>query len=165
MQWRHLIVCCPARPRSFPVKFSTRDHRSPVGSVSVSVESPSVPHQCRALQSTAVSVVGVTVNALHPGSVRTNLYSHIPQPLRFVFAKIVSPLLFRVRQIQFLGYVECMRCRLLSTMISLSVHMSVCHVAQPGGVCSVCGVIRCSLCKITLASCYLLCFLCHVSSV
>ena len=42
-------------------------------------------------------LAGVTVNVLHPGSVQTNLYSHMPEPLRFIFLNIVSPLLFRVR--------------------------------------------------------------------
>jgi len=44
-----------------------------------------------------VASVGVTVNVLHPGSVQTNLYSHMPQPVRFICANIVAPLLFRVR--------------------------------------------------------------------
>jgi len=35
------------------------------------------------------------------------------------------------------------------------VSLSVCHAAEFGGACSVCGVILCSLCQITLASCYL----------
>jgi len=45
-----------------------------------------------------LSFVGVTVNVLHPGSVQTNLYSNIPQPLPFIFLNIVAPLFFRVRQ-------------------------------------------------------------------
>jgi len=44
-----------------------------------------------------VAPVGVTVNSLHPGSVQTNLYSHMMQPVQFVCANIVAPLLFRVR--------------------------------------------------------------------
>jgi len=39
-------------------------------------------------------------------------------------------------------------------MLAVSVRRSVCHAAQLGGACSVCGVIRCSLCLITLASYY-----------
>jgi len=35
-----------------------------------------------------------------------------------------------------------------------SVRQSVCHTAQHGGACSVSGVIRCSFCQITLASCF-----------
>ena len=42
------------------------------------------------------------MNALHPGTVQTNLYANIPQPVRFIFVNIVAPLLFRVRHIEFL---------------------------------------------------------------
>jgi len=38
--------------------------------------------------------------------------------------------------------------------VCLSVCPSVCHAAEFGGACSVGGVIRCSLCRITLASCH-----------
>ena len=38
------------------------------------------------------------MNVLHPGSVQTNLYANIPQPLGFIFLYFVSPLFFRVRQ-------------------------------------------------------------------
>jgi len=67
----------------------------------------------------------------------------------------------------FLGCIECMRCRLLLPICAVSVRQSVrpsvclsvpqslCHAAKFGGACSVWGVIRCSLCQITLASCYL----------
>jgi len=34
-----------------------------------------------------------------------------------------------------------------------SLSQSVYHAPQLGGACSVCGVIRCSLCQITFASC------------
>jgi len=34
-----------------------------------------------------------------------------------------------------------------------SIRQSVCHMAEFDGVCSVCGVIWCSLCQIILASC------------
>jgi len=44
----------------------------------------------------------VTVNAIHPGSVQTNLHSHYPKPLRFIFQNIVSPMFFRVRCLHFL---------------------------------------------------------------
>ena len=45
---------------------------------------------------------GVTVNVLHPGSVQTNFYSNIVQPLGFIFLYIISPLFFRVRRSTFL---------------------------------------------------------------
>jgi len=39
-------------------------------------------------------------------------------------------------------------------IIVTDVCLSVCHAAQLGGVCSVCEVIRCSLCQTTLESYY-----------
>jgi len=52
-----------------------------------------------------------------------------------------------------LGFITCMRYRLLLPMSVVSVYMS-------------CGVIRCSLCQITLASCScwcLFCYFCHLA--
>jgi len=45
-----------------------------------------------------------------------------------------------------------LRCSLLLPTIAMSVSLSV--TRQLSAACSVCGVIRCSLCRITLASCY-----------
>jgi len=58
----------------------------------------------------------------------------------------------------FLGSLECMKRMLLLPMCAVSVCqsvcLSVCHAIDFGGACSVCGVILCSLCQITLAPCF-----------
>jgi len=56
------------------------------------------------------------------------------------------------RPIYFLGCIECVSCRLLLPMCAVSVRQSFCH-GGPTSLALLCGVIRCSLCQITLASC------------
>jgi len=55
-----------------------------------------------------------------------------------------------------LGCIECIRRRLLLPVIAVSVRQSVSNAAQLGGACNVRGGIRCSLCQITLAPCFLI---------
>jgi len=55
-----------------------------------------------------------------------------------------------------LGCIECMRCRLLLRMIAISVRQSVCHAAQLGGACSVCGAFAAAFAKSLWLPVYLL---------
>jgi len=54
----------------------------------------------------------------------------------------------------FLGCIECMRYRLLLPMCAVSACLSVSQSVTQLNSASLCWVIRCSLCQITLASCF-----------
>jgi len=78
-----------------------------------------------------LSFEGITVNVLHPGSVRTNLYSNITQPLGFIFLYILSPLLFRVRLLVFfvLPYFYFVKRTGTATLaVQMIVNLSLCHI-------------------------------------